>query len=78
MNESGDYICSCDYIRNFQFNGWFSEPETKNLNAFDFFKYYISFFMGKGCTFGWPLYSEFDEFRSFDGDTQAGFYYIKI
>ncbi len=28
MNESGDHIFSCDYIRNCQFNGWFSEPES--------------------------------------------------
>ncbi len=34
MNESGDYIFSCDYIRNCQFNGWFSEPESKDLNAY--------------------------------------------
>jgi hypothetical protein len=30
MNESGDYIFSSDYIRNCQFNGWFTQPETKN------------------------------------------------
>ncbi len=46
MNESGDYIFSCDYIRNFQLNGWFGEPESKDLNACDCNKLYTSCFMG--------------------------------
>ena len=32
--------------------------------------------MGKDCTFGWPVYSVFDEVKSFDGNIEAGFYYI--
>jgi hypothetical protein len=43
MNESGDYIFNCDYIRNCQFNGWISEPELKdNLHAYDYNKHYTS------------------------------------
>jgi hypothetical protein len=40
MNESGDYIFICDYIKNCQFNGWFSEPESKDLNAYDYNKHF--------------------------------------
>jgi hypothetical protein len=76
MNESGDYIFSCDYIRNCQFNGWFSEPQSKDLNAYDYNKHYTSCLMGKGLSFGWPVYSVFDEVKSFDGDIEAGFYYV--
>ena len=61
MNESGDYIFNCDYIRNCQFNGWFSQPETKNLCAYDYNKHYTSCLMGKDCVYGWPVYSVFDE-----------------
>ncbi len=32
--------------------------------------------MGKGCSFGWPIYSVFDEVKSFDGEIETGFYYI--
>ena len=77
MNESGDYIFSCDYIRNCQFNGWFSEPQSKDLNAYDYNKHYTSCLMGKGLSFGWPVYSVFDEVKSFDGEIEAGFYYIE-
>ncbi len=49
MNESGDYFFNCDYIRNCQFNGWFSQPETKNLCAYDYNKHYTSCLMGKDC-----------------------------
>jgi hypothetical protein len=76
MNESGDYILSCDYIRNCQLNGWFSEPQTKDLNAYDYNKHYTSCLTGKGLSFGWPVYSVFDEVKSFDGDIEAGFYFI--
>ena len=76
MNESGDYIFSCDYIRNCQFNGWISKPETKQLHAYDYNKHYTSCLMGENCTFGWPVYSVFDEVKSFDGNIEAGFYYI--
>ncbi len=32
--------------------------------------------MGKGLSIGWPVYSVFNEVKSFDGDIEAGFYYI--
>ena len=32
--------------------------------------------MGKGLSFGWPVYYVFDEVKSFDGDIEAGFYYV--
>ena len=32
--------------------------------------------MGENCSFGWPVYSVFDEVKSFDGNIEAGFYYI--
>jgi hypothetical protein len=32
--------------------------------------------MGKECTFGWPVYSVFDEVKTFDGYIEVGFYYI--
>ena len=32
--------------------------------------------MGYGLSFGWPVYSVFDEGKSFDGEIEAGFYYI--
>jgi hypothetical protein len=56
MNESGDYIFSSDYIRNCHFNGWFSEPKSQDLNAYDYNKHYTSCLMGKGLSFGWPVY----------------------
>ncbi len=76
MNESGDYIFGCEYIRDFQFNGWFSEPESNDLNAYVHDKHYTSCLMGNGLSFGWPVYSVFDEVKSFDGEIEAGFYYI--
>ena len=76
MNESGNYIFSSDYIRNCQFNGWFSEPKSKDLNAYDYNKHYTSCLMGEDLSFGWPVYSVFDEVKPFDGDIKAGYYYI--
>jgi hypothetical protein len=32
--------------------------------------------MGEGLLFGWPVYSVFDEVKSFDGEIEAGFYHI--
>ena len=77
MNESGDYIFNCEYIRNCQFNGWFTEPKSKNLSAYDYNKHYTSCLMGKDCRFGWPVYCVFDEVKNFDGKIEAGFYYIE-
>ncbi len=76
MIESGDYIFSSYYIRNCQFNKWFSEPKTKEFSAYDSNKHYTSSLMGKGLSFGWPVYSVFDEVKAFDGKSEAGFYYI--
>ncbi len=33
--------------------------------------------MGKGLSFGWLVYSVFDEVKAFDGEIEAGFYYIE-
>ncbi len=30
--------------------------------------------MSKGLSFGWPVYSVFDEVKSFDGEIEAGIY----
>jgi hypothetical protein len=69
MNELEDYIFSCDYIRNCQFNGRFNEPESKHLSAYyDYNKRYTSCLMGKMCSFGWP------EVKLFGGDIEAEFY----
>ena len=65
MNESGNYICSSDYIRNCQFNGWFSEPKSKDLNGYDYNKHYTSCLMGEGLSFGWPVYSVFDKMLNY-------------
>ncbi len=51
MNESRDYSFSCDYVINCQFNGWYSEPESKDLNAYDYNKHDTSCLMGKGLSF---------------------------
>jgi hypothetical protein len=32
--------------------------------------------MGQHCKFGLPLYSVFEKVKDFDGDIEAGFYYI--
>jgi hypothetical protein len=32
--------------------------------------------MGEQCTFGWPVYSVFDEVKPFDGEIEAEYYYI--
>ncbi len=33
--------------------------------------------MGKGLSFGWPVYSVFDKVKAFDDEIEAGFYYIE-
>ncbi len=76
MNESGDYSFSCDYIRNCQFNVWFTEPKSKDLNACDYDKHCTSYLMGKILSCGWPVYYVFDEVKSYDGEIEACFYYI--
>ncbi len=76
MSRSGDYIFSSDYIRNCQFNEWLSEPESKDLSAYDYNKHYTSCLMGKALSFGRPVYSVFDDAKSFYGKIKAGFYYI--
>jgi hypothetical protein len=32
----------------------------------------------EGLSFGWSVYSVFDEVKAFDGEIEAGFYYIEI
>ena len=59
------------------FNGWFSESKTKNLSAFDYNKHYTSCLMGIDIKFGFPIYSVFDEVKSFGGVFKTGFYYIE-
>ena len=78
MNESRDYIFGCDDIRNCQLNGWFSEPESKDLNAYGYNKHYTSCLMGQGLLSGWPVYSVFDEVKSFGGEIEAVLYNIDI
>ncbi len=73
MNESGNNIFSSDFIRYYQFNGWFSEPKSKDLNAYDYNKHYTTCLMGEGLSFGWPVYSVFDEVNPFDGEIKAGY-----
>ncbi len=65
-----------DYIRNCQFNGWFSEPESKILHAYDNNKHYTTCLMGDKGTFGWPVCSVLDEVKPFDGEIEAEYYYI--
>ena len=43
MNESGDYVLNCAYIRNCQINGWFSKPKTNDLNSYDIDMSYTGF-----------------------------------
>ncbi len=33
--------------------------------------------MGKALSCRWPVYSVFDEVKAFDGENEAGFYYIE-
>jgi hypothetical protein len=67
----------CEHIRNCQFNGFFKEPKTKNLHAYDYNKHYTSCLMGMDVKYGWPIYNVFDEIKPFDGKIEAGYYYIE-
>jgi glyoxylase I family protein len=52
--------------------------EKNSINpAYDYKKHYTSCLMGTRLSFGWPVYFVFDEVKSFDGDIEAGFYYIE-
>ncbi len=77
MNKYGDYIFHSEYIKNCQFNGFISEPQSKNLHAYDYNKHYTSLLMGLDCVYGWPVYSVFDEVKPYDGVIEAGFYYVE-
>jgi hypothetical protein len=77
FNKSGNHIFHSDFIKNTVFNGWFSESKTKNLSAFDYNKHYTSCLMGIDIKFGFPIYSVFDEVKSFGGVFKTGFYYIE-
>jgi hypothetical protein len=61
MNSSGDKVFHSEYIRNCQFIGWFKEPKTKKLSAYDYNKHYTSCLMGMDVKYGWPVYNVFDE-----------------
>ena len=73
MNKDGDYIFHSEYIKNCQFNGFISEPQGKNLHAYDYNKHYTSLLMGLDCVFGWPVYTVFDEVKPYDGVIEADF-----
>ena len=77
MNSSGDKMFHSEWMRNCQFNGWFKQPKTKELNAFDYNKHYTSCLMGLDVKYGFPVYNVFDEIKPFDGKIEAGFYYIE-
>ena len=77
MNSSGDKVFHSEYIRNCQFNGWFKEPKTKKLSAYDYNKHYTLCLMGLGVKHGWPVYNVFDEIQPFDGKIDAGYYCIE-
>ena len=77
MNRYGDYIFYPNYIKNNQFNGWLSQPQSQNLQAYDYNKHYTSLLMGLESVCVWPVYSVFDEVKSFDGVIDAVFYYVE-
>jgi len=79
MNQSGHFIFHSEFIRNCQFNGWFSEPQSKNLSAYDYNKHYTSCLIGDGVKFGFPVYSCLDEVKPFNNknNINTGFYYIE-
>ena len=35
MDSNGDKLFHSEFMRNCQFNGWFQEPQTNNISAFD-------------------------------------------
>ena len=49
---------------------------SNKLHAYDYNKCYASCLMSDICTVGWPVYSVFDKVKSFDGEIEAGYYYI--
>ena len=77
MYKLGNEIFHSDFVRNAQFNGWFSKPKTDNLSAYDYNKHYTSCLMGQKIKFGFPIYNIFDEVKPFDGEIKTGFYFIE-
>ncbi len=56
--------------------GGYLNLKVKNLIVYDHNKHYSSCFMGENCTCWWPVYSVFDEVKPFDGNIEAGYYYL--
>ncbi|MFN9108606.1 MAG: hypothetical protein ACK5XN_00795, partial [Bacteroidota bacterium] len=76
MNKKGDEIFQSEFIRNCQFNGWFSEPTSKNLSAYDYNKHYTSCLRGDGMQFGFPVYNIFDEVQEAQLPLKTGIYFV--
>lgn len=78
FNNLGNEIFHSDFVKNTQFNGWFSEPKNLDeLSSFDYNKHYTSCLMGQNIKFGWPVYNIFDEVTKFDGTIETGFYFVE-
>lgn len=77
MCTEGDKIFQSIFMSNNAFNGWLSEPQSTNLGSYDYNKHYTSCLNGDSLMFGWPIYSVFDEPCAFDGNIEAGFYYVE-
>ncbi len=78
MNKLGNEIFHSEFIKNTQFNGWFSKPNNiDNIKAYDYNKHYTSCLMGQNLKFGWPVYNIFDEVKPFDGEIKTGFYFVE-
>ena len=78
MNKSGDDLFHSEFIKNHAFNGWFKEPTTENLDAYDYNKHYTSCFNGDEVNFGFPIYNIFDEVKPYTGKKiRCGYYYVE-
>ena len=77
MNKNGDKIFHSDFIRNCQYNGWLSKYEDENkCVGYDYNKHYTSC-LTQDVKYGFPIYSVFDEVKTFDGLLEAGFFYVE-
>ena len=77
FNKDGDEIFHSEFIRNCQFNGWFSKPKSDKLHAYDYNKHYTSCLMGQGVQYGFPIYTVFDEVKPFSGELATGFFFVE-
>jgi hypothetical protein len=68
FNKDGDEIFHSDFIRNCQFNGWFSKPRSDKLHSYDYNKHYTSCLMGQDVQYGFPIYTVFDEVKEFSDE----------